>query len=720
MKTKLLLLAFVCGLSVNAIAQLKLKGIVVNNKNQAVSNVNVRLEKTTIGTATDEKGRFELNAPEGEYILRASRLDYETVREKIGESRIDLVLRLTESVLNLNEVVVTGTGTHRKLKDSPVAIEAITQKELKNAAFPSFENAMIALEPSLTFSPNAMGPYMQLNGLSNRYILVLVDGKKLGGDINGNTDLARINMSNVKRIEILKGAASSLYGSEAIAGVINIITEKRKEKTYITSNTRYGEYGQFTQGANIDLNFGIFGSSTSYQRNQSDGWQLSNVTLDKNGELVHTDAQTSQRFQSNILSQRFTVSPTEKLSLYAEGSLYDKKFKRPKTVTDYNMLYEDYTAGLGGRYLLKKNGCLSLDMNTDNFDYSQIYINENKAHKVGDESLVRRQQYYHANLKGVFGMGKFNKLSVGAEYRLDYLKHVDVTGGEKDVYNTALYAQDEIRLLNNRLQIVPGVRYVYHETFKNRLTPKISAMYSLDNMNFRASYAAGFRAPDLKQLYYYSEGKTTITFGNTDLKPESSDYYSAGIEYYSHNFTVSVNGYLNEVKNIIEKESIPREPGDPAYITKRDKYVNRDKARIRGVDFSFEYYMGAGLSAGGGYAYVKAKNLETGADLQRISRHTGNVNVNWAKDWGTVKSNFNINGRLQSKRYFSDEWARAYQLWNFTSRHTLKSFHGIVFEPGFGIENIFNFVDDKPYGSSYATLSPGRTVFVSLSVKFSN
>ncbi|HBK30762.1 MAG TPA: TonB-dependent receptor, partial [Porphyromonadaceae bacterium] len=73
-----------------------------------------------------------------------------------------------------------------------------------------------------------------------------------------------------------------------------------------------------------------------------------------------------------------------------------------------------------------------------------------------------------------------------------------------------------------------------------------------------------------------------------------------------------------------------------------------------------------------------------------------------------------------SKRYFSDEWARAYQLWNFTSRHTLKSFHGIVFEPGFGIENIFNFVDDKPYGSSYATLSPGRTVFVSLSVKFSN
>ncbi|HBK30760.1 MAG TPA: TonB-dependent receptor, partial [Porphyromonadaceae bacterium] len=307
----------------------------------------------------------------------------------------------------------------------------------------------------------------------------------------------------------------------------------------------------------------MFGSSTSYQRNQSDGWQLSNVTLDKNGELVHTDAQTSQRFQSNILSQRFTLSPTEKLSLYAEGSLYDKKFKRPKTVTDYNMLYEDYTAGLGGRYLLKKNGYLSLDMNTDNFDYSQIYINENKAHKVGDESLVRRQQYYHANLKGVFGMGKFNKLSVGAEYRLDYLKHVDVTGGEKDVYNTALYAQDEIRLLNNRLQIVPGVRYVYHETFKNRLTPKISAMYSLDNMNFRASYAAGFRAPDLKQLYYYSEGKTTITFGNTDLKPESSDYYSAGIEYYSHNFTVSVNGYLNEVKNIIEKESIPREPGDP-------------------------------------------------------------------------------------------------------------------------------------------------------------
>lgn len=181
---------------------------------------------------------------------------------------------MKHSPLKLNEVVVTGTGTINKLKNSPVAIDVISQRELQNTNIPTFENAMIALNPSMSFTPNAMGSYMQLNGLSNRYILVLVDGKKLGGDVGGNVDLNRIDMGNIKRIEVLKGAASSLYGSDAIAGVINIITNKPKDLVNFSTETRLSEYGQFTQNANLYLNVGGFSSSTSFQRNQADGWQL--------------------------------------------------------------------------------------------------------------------------------------------------------------------------------------------------------------------------------------------------------------------------------------------------------------------------------------------------------------------------------------------------------------------------------------------------------------
>lgn len=726
MKKKVFFAALLCCFVNVLCAQITLKGRVVDETDRPIANATVRLEKTTIGTVTNANGFFELNnVPNGDYTLRASRMDFEATRLDVNGSKEDIVLTLVKSFLNLNEVVVTGTGTHRRLQESPVAIEVISQKELRNVNIPTFENAMIALNPSFTFSPNAMGTYMQLNGLSNRYILILIDGRRLAGDVSGNIDLSRINMNNVKRIEILKGAASSLYGSEAIAGVVNIITDKRKEKIFASSNTRYSEYGQFTQGINVDLNLGIFSSSTAYQRNQSDGWQLNSKTVDsKTGELVDTEAQASMRFYSDILSQKLSVAPTKQLSVYVEGSLYDKKYIRVPSVSAYNMLYEDYSIGLGGKYLLKNEGVISLDLNTDNFDYSQVYIADNTKTGVvaGDEVFVRRQKYYNANLKGVFNAGQYNKISVGTEYRIDYLKNeTDVRDGSKDVYTSAIYAQDEIRLLNNKLQFVPGIRYVYHETFNSKLTPKLSAMYTLDNVNFRASYAAGFRVPDLKQLYYESYGtKETVTVGNLDLKPETSNYYSIGTEYISGKFTASINGYINEVKNIIEKESVTPLPEDVENgFPKRDQYVNRDKARIRGFDVSFNYYIGAGLTAGGGYAYVRAKNLETGEDLQRISRHTGNVNVNYAKDWGLFRSNFNFNGRLQSKRYFSNEWARTYQLWNLSTNHTFKSMNGVVLEPGFGVENLFNFVDDRPYGSSYATLSPGRTFFVSLAIKFS-
>lgn len=723
MKKKVVLTVLICCLANIVCAQITLKGKIVDESERPISNASVRLEKTTIGTVSDAAGNFELkNVPDGNYVLRATCIDFEAARLNVDKSQDNIVLTLVQSYLNLNEVVVTGTGTHRRLKDSPIAVEVISQKELKSVNIPSFENAMIALNPSLTFTPNAMGSYMQMNGLSNKYILVLVDGKKLHGDVAGNIDLSRINMNNVKRIEILKGAASSLYGSEAIGGVINIITDKHKEKIFASSNTRYSEYGQFTQGLNLEVNAGIFSSSTSYQRNQSDGWQISPNAIDsKTGDTIPTTAQASMAFYSDVLNQRFSVAASKQLSLYVEGGLYDKKLQRPATAYDYNLLYKDYTIAAGGKYLLRGNGFISLDMNTDNYNSSYVYIKDLPKKNItnGDDVFVRRQKYYNANLKGVFDLGRFNKVSVGTDYRVDYLEHAtDVKDGSKDVYTAALYAQDEIRLLDGKLQLVPGIRYVYHETFKSKLTPKLAAMYSLEHFNFRASYSAGFKTPELKELYYEAIKTNSITEGNLDLKPETSDYYTIGTEYTSGNFTASINGYINNLKNQIDKVTVENKPEDPVGMD-RNQYQNIGKSRIKGFDIAFNYYIGAGFSAGGGYAYVRAKNLDTDTDLERISRHTGNVNASWAKETEKSRYSVNLNGRLQSKRYFSNEWARTYQLWNLSAYHTIKNINGISIEPGMGIENIFNFVDDRPFGSSYATLTPGRTIFISLGLKFS-
>ena len=119
-----------------------------------------------------------------------------------------------------------------------------------------------------------------LNGLSNKYVLILINGKKLTGDSSNNIDLNRIDMSNVKRIEVLKGAGSALYGSDAIGGVINIITNQPINDITVTSNTKVEERGQFTQTANVDIKTEKFASYTSYQRRQADGWTLTRVDAD--------------------------------------------------------------------------------------------------------------------------------------------------------------------------------------------------------------------------------------------------------------------------------------------------------------------------------------------------------------------------------------------------------------------------------------------------------
>lgn len=725
-----MLTALLCCIASISFAQLSLRGRVIDENEKPIAGASVWIEYTTIGTSTDLKGEFSLEKiPEGNNLLRISAIDYNGVRETINKSNDNILIRMKHSPLKLNEVVVTGTGTINKLKNSPVAIDVISQRELQNTNIPTFENAMIALNPSMSFTPNAMGSYMQLNGLSNRYILVLVDGKKLGGDVGGNVDLNRIDMGNIKRIEVLKGSASSLYGSDAIAGVINIITNKPKDLVNFSTETRLSEYGQFTQNANLYLNIGGVSSSTSFQRNQADGWQLNKKEI-INDEEVDTDKQAMLRFYSDVFSQRFGYKATKELSMYVEGSLFDKKFKRPVSAYGFDMKYVDYSFGAGAKYLLKNNGLISLDWNTDRFEYFKAYLKETKdkngvTFMPGDEEFVRRQKYNNINLKGTFNAGKFNKVTVGSEYKVDNLyAPADSIGGSRNVYTLAFYAQDEINLFG-KLNIVPGVRYIYNETFKNRVTPKVSAMYTLHDFNFRVSYATGFKTPDLKQLFMKTEvtskGKTTLSVGNKDLKPESSNYYSVNAEYIKDFLSLAVTGYINNLKNKIDTYEIELTPEEIAEgYNKKSSYHNIGRSRIQGVDFTFNSYLGYNLTLGGGYSYVNAKDLDTGKRLQRISRHTGNVNLNWFKDFGLFKSNFNINGRLQSRRYYDDgDDARAYQLWNFATRHTFKSINGLLFEPGFGIENIFDFVDDKPFNRNYATLSPGRTFYASLKIKFS-
>ena len=172
---------------------------------------------------------------------------------------------------SLQEVVVTGTGTQHLLKSAPVQTEVITRKMLRNYGGKSLEDILSGLSASFGFSQDDMGSQIQMNGLGNDYVLILIDGKRIHGDVGGQNDLSLIDPQNIEKIEIVKGASSALYGSDAIAGVINIITKKHNEGLLAENSTLIGSYGDVRQHNGFGLAIGKVKSYSNFQLQHSDG-----------------------------------------------------------------------------------------------------------------------------------------------------------------------------------------------------------------------------------------------------------------------------------------------------------------------------------------------------------------------------------------------------------------------------------------------------------------
>lgn len=725
MKKKILMstvLVLCCSLF--AFSQTTIRGYVLDANKRAIPGASVRIEQTNQGVATNFDGSFSITFSSDKVEkLRASAYGYNSKSFDVVESRDNFEIILMESPVNINQVVITGTGTHRRLKNSPVPVEVISSTNIKNSGAHTIESALTMLNPSFTFTSTAMSDKMFINGLDSKYLTVMIDGRKITGDISGSVDISRIDMGNVKRIEILKGAASSLYGSDAIAGVVNIITNRPKDQLNFISSSRVSEKRGYMQSFSLNANQGKIFSSTSYRRLQSDGWQLNPTEIKKNsrtGAITYepTAKRAVNSFYSNVFNQRFGYSHSQNLSFYVQGSFYDRKSYRPIEAYNYNMFYQDYSYGAGTKYLTGKDGYLSMDYSSSVYQYSKIYTKESGSFKIGEHEKNKEQKYDVLNAKWVFSLLDFNKISLGAEYVNDNLESKSIKDGDKNVYMSSLYLQDELKIVDG-LQLVVGGRYSYHQTFKGNFTPKASLMYTLGNFNIRTSYSAGFKAPSLLELFYEYESRGSISLGNKDLNPEKSHYGMFNLEYVGSNIYLSATGYVNSLRDMIGRKLIETRPEDAANgINKTYVYSNISKAEVKGIDLTLNSYIGYGISLGAGYSYTDAIDKDNDVRLNNTSMHSSNVNANWDKKIGVNSVNINLIGRYQSDRfYLGEDNAKQYQLWNLSFNGSYKGLRDIIIEPSIGVENIFDFVDDKPYGSNYATLSPGRMFYFSLVFK---
>ena len=664
---------------------------------------------------------------------------------------------------SLQEVVVTGTGTQHLLKNAPVQTEVITRRMLKDYGGRSLEDILAGLTASFAFNQDDMGSQMQLNGLGNDYILVLIDGKRIHGDVGGQNDLSLIDPQNIEKIEIVKGASSALYGSDAIAGVINVITKKHNEGFMVENSTRGGSYGDLRQHNGLGIAIGKFKSYTNFHLQHSDGWQNTATEDPRQTEFLIEDSRnmTVNRHTSWQVSERLTYEPLKNLEFYAEGSTYWKRIYRPSgkyaavDVKTYDMAYRNQSLAAGGIWKLRKTDKVTLDLNWDRHAYYYHYTDTTLTdgydprgnftpyypYFPGDEELQSDQRRIMAHLKGIFTLPYDNRLSAGLEWRYDYLEApMRVAGGVARDNTEAAYVQDEFRYAFSpkvAMNITGGLRLNNNGQFGLNLSPKISGMLSLgDDIRLRATWSQGFKTPTPKEMYYryvkYMNG-TYLYLGNEGLKPQTSNYYAVSGEYNWQGLNVTVTGYINKVKDMITLVTIPNSQAPAEYIVKYDprktrQYQNLETAETKGIDVSVRYRLNRDWMLGGSYSYLDtdAKKYDTNHDrlvdvvIDGMAHHKGSWFATWNHDFSSVyHMGIGLYGRMSSKRYYQINGdGKGYQIWRLSTNHEFPVSKKWLFRLEAGIDNIFNYVDRTYHGLHLGTTTPGRTIYGTLTIRF--
>ena len=676
--------------------------------------------------------------------------------------------RAQEVTDTLHEVVVTGTGTEHLLRNVPVQTEVISRKMLESYGGKSIEEILSGLTSSFSFNEGDMGSQMQMGGLGNSYILILIDGKRIHGDVGGENDLGLIDPHNIDHIEIVRGAQSALYGSDSMAGVINIITRRhatmRDGGVSLENVTRYGSYNDVRQHDAVGVTAGRLSSYTTFQMQHTDGWR--NTSREYTEAMVVEDSRnrTLNPYTNWQLAERMGYAVNPNLELYAEGSYYTKDIRRPQDghypscdVYTYDLMYRNAGAAVGGKWKLGGTDAVSLDVDwnkhayyyeytattlTDGYDPTGRFTNY-FPYFAGQRNLQSDQQRVMGTLKGVFTLGDQHVLNTGAEFRYDYLDApMRTASGTASDWTGALYVQDEYNPLT-WLNVTAGLRLNRHENFGFRATPKLSTMISLGDFRVRMGWSQGFKTPTTKELHYrylHTMGSTTFfNMGNTDLKAQTSNYVSGGVEYRGRRLTASVTGYYNKLDRMIALVNVPEGEippsvtsaygGDGSNAVIARKYMNMEKAWTCGIDLNVSCRISAEWTVGGSYSWLDTEAREYDTTRERLvkttidgmAHHKWSAQTTWVHRFGPrYRLSASLSTRGSSRRYYQNNGdGRAYQLWRIGTSHDLgRTDRPMSYRVEAGVDNIFNYVDRTMHPYHLGTKSSGTTVYVSCAIRF--
>lgn len=698
------LILLICALSLPFIAPADtFSGRVVDETGSPLAGAAVRAEGG--GSAiTDVEGIFTVEAPGPRAKVQVSYIGFATENFVLTGGADGQELSLKPAVGSLEEVVVTATRTPKALKDVPVVTRLITAEDIRKADATDIQDLLTQELPGLEFTyAMSQETALNMNGFGGNAVLFLVDGERLAGETMDNVDFNRLNLENVGKVEVVKGASSALYGANAVGGVVNLISRQSDEPLHLSLNSRYRSTGdEWRAGGDLGFHSGKWTSNTDFQ--------FRTVKTVKLTDAFDTESNLQYMYGGRNVNvrERLTFQPSNALKLTARGGYFNRTSNR----INYVDHYLDYTGGLRGEWTMGRGRSLEMSYGYDQYD-KRRHVGGVRTH---DHDYSNRQNTLHALYTQFFGK---NALTAGADFLHDYLRTYQFADGATHSQATVdAFAQFDWSPLD-WLNLVASVREDYFSESKNNsVTARLAAMFKFGGFSLRANYAGGFRAPTLKEMYMsFDMAGIQMIYGNPDLKPEKSHNVNLALEYdgrvrggfFAGSYSISLMGYYNYYNSRITTTDYPGDADRaPGAI-----YCNEDGVKVSGIDLSARYRLANGLGAQLNYNYLHTAGRKVDSQFSNPRPHS----MTWRLDFERrLSRNYRlyagISGRYLAKpqsRYATDG---AYSVWKLTVRQDIWRGVGV----NFAVDNLFNYRPKVYYWNSLPTTGREWSVGLALDI----
>ncbi|WP_237931083.1 catecholate siderophore receptor CirA [Buttiauxella sp. S19-1] len=549
-------------------------------------------------------------------------------------------------------MVVTASATEQNLKDAPASISVITQEDLKKKPIQNLKDVLQEVPGVQLTNEGDNRQGVSIRGLDSSYTLILVDGKRVNSRNavfrHNDFDLNWIPVDAIERIEVVRGPMSSLYGSDALGGVVNIITRKVGKAWHgnVTADTTIQEnrdrgdsYNSnfFASGPIIDnlLGVKVYGNLGKREKDKQESSSTSTT-----GETPRIEGYTTRSG-----SAEFALTPTENQDM-SFGYGFDRQDRDSDSLNKNRMERQDYSISHNGRWDYG---------NTELRFYGDKIDNLNPGNS---SPITSRNNSLDGKL--VLPLGDINQLlTFGGEWRHDKLTDpVNLTGSnssETSASQYALFLEDEWRIFEP-LALTTGVRMDDHETYGDHWSPRAYLVYSAtDTITMKGGWATAFKAPSLLQLSpdwtsNSCRGSCKIV-GSPDLKPETSESFEFGLYYAGDEGLLdgvsgSITTFQNNLDDMIDIDRTQNRALAPSYpnFVGFDsagrpifKYYNVNKARVRGVETEVKVPFNDQWKLTLNYTYNDGRDLSGGDNkpLASLPFHTANGTVDWLPldDW---------------------------------------------------------------------------------------